>query len=200
MPTPVEHEAFIQRLRRDAEEIQERVIAGFGDLTDEQLTWQPTEGGWNVVECLEHLSLTNEKYAEAIEAGLSAAPSRGGAGSFKPGPFAARFIAMLQPGKGRYKAPRSFQPDGPTVGPEAYDRFLDVHGRIGELIERMSAVDLTRTRVRNPLMSLLKYRAGDAMDVVLVHSKRHVLQAEKVITHPDFPVNVGVGPTSDEEE
>ena len=194
MPRAVEHTEFIERLRRDAEEIEERVVAGFGDLSEEQLTWNPPEGGWNVVECLEHLSLTNELYSDAIERGLSAAPAGGRPDhmpAFKPGPFSARFIKMLQPGKGRYKAPRPFQPEGPAVGPEAFDRFLEVHERVKALIERMASVDLTRTKVRNPVMSLLKYRAGDAMDVVLVHAKRHVLQAEKVITHPEFPVGAG---------
>lgn len=194
MTKAVSCESHLERMARDAEEVEERVRAAVVGLTPEQLTWRPPQGGWCVGECLEHISVTNELYCEGTQVVLGGTPKIAAetAPDFKPGPIAARFIRMLEPGKRRYKAPKPFQPDaaGP-VGAGAVDRFFEVHTRVGAVIDSMATVDLTRTRVASPVSSFIRFRIGDMMDVMLVHAKRHVLQAERVILHPDFPVSAG---------
>ena len=181
--------AHIERLERDALEIGERIRVCVADLVSSQLTWHPPEGGWSVAECLEHLTITNGLYVEATEVVLAGTPQidPAMAPDFKPGPIAARFIRMLEPGKGRYKAPKPFQPTRDLARADAVARFFEVHSRVCELIGRLRFMDLTRTRVASPVSPMIRFRIGDMMDVVLVHSKRHVLQAEKVKLRLDFP-------------
>ena len=115
--------------------------------------------------------------------------------------IAARFIRMLQPGSGRYRAPRPFRIDsGGPVGPDAVERFFRIHARVRDVIEQMAQVDMTRTKVASPVSSAVRFRIGDMMDVVLVHSKRHVQQAEKVILNAEFPTVETETSTTDEEE
>jgi DinB superfamily len=190
MPETISASDHLARLRRDAEEVTERVRAAVEGLSPDQLTWRPPEGGWSVVECLEHLSMTNEMYADAADRVLAEAPqihpSR--APDFRPGVICARFIRMFQPGRGRYPAPKPFRPDvARPVGVGAVERFFSVHARTSDVIARMAHVDLTHTKIASPLSSLIRFRMGDMMDFLLVHSKRHVLQAERVILHADFP-------------
>jgi DinB superfamily len=203
MPAKVPAVEHMDRLRRDAEEVEERVRALVDGMTSPQLLWHPPEGGWNVLECLEHISMTNEMYVEASNSPLTSAPKVdvAEAPDFKPGMITARFIRMLEPGNGRYKAPKPFQPDrAGKVGTEALDRFFEVHAGVLTVIDRMATVDLTRTRVVSPLMSLVRFRIGDMMDFLLVHSKRHVQQAEKVTLHDDFPVAHLDAAATEEEE
>jgi hypothetical protein len=190
MPERIPVSDHIERLRRDAEEVVERVRVATDVLTSDQITWSPPEGGWSVRECLEHLSVTNALYADASGEVLSRAPriDPARAPDFKPGMLSARFIRSLAPGKGRYKAPKPFLPDAESgFGVGSVERFFAVQPRLGKVIERMVSVDFTRTKVSSPVSSMIRFRIGDMMDIVLTHSKRHVQQAEKVLLRADFP-------------
>jgi hypothetical protein len=50
-----------------------------------------------------------------------------------------------------------------------------------------SHLDLERIVITSPALSIVTYSLMDAYRVIVVHEKRHVLQAKRVMEEPAFP-------------
>lgn len=174
----------------DAADDQAReLVAG---LDEERLNWQPADGrAWSIAQCLDHLRRGNQAYLDALAPAIAEAGGEGVATGFRPlRPSwpARRFIASLEPGaKMKAKAPKAIQPPSRIAAGDVLEPFLQVHAALVALLRDAADLDLNRVILRNPLIGIIRMRAGSAFLLIAAHDRRHLAQARRVRDDPAFP-------------
>ena len=161
----------------------------FGELTDEQLNWQPTPGKWSISQNLEHLNITGKTYLNEIREAIKAGKNLESKGTaFKYSLLGKWFIKMMQP-KSAFKVTtfKNIDP-GPTFkGRQSLEEFLELQGTINTFLEEAYTVDINRPKIQSPVFPLFKFKLGEAFEIVLTHEKRHLMQAQGVMKTLGFP-------------
>ena len=189
-PYPLECDALVADLLADLDGLTDEVGRRFGTLTDEQLAWQPSPDRWGVGHCLVHLTRSNESYRVVLDPAFRDGRARNvvAAGPLRGGWFGRWFTGAVGPKVPmRVKAPAAVRPESAAVQAGSIEGFLAEQLRTRALIEEARGLDLDAIRVVSPLAPWLKFRAGDALRIVVEHEKRHVKQAAAVLEDPAFP-------------
>jgi hypothetical protein len=152
-------------------------------LTDEQFNWRPAPGRWSIAENLDHLRATGAQYVPAIDEAIAAGQARSlyGEGPFRYGPVE-RFLAwsMEPPVRVRLKTLGAITPAGEHSLGIARPAFLHAQEELRARIRRANGLDLSRVRVRSPLVTWLQLSLGKALAFLLAHERRHLWQAKEV--------------------
>lgn len=176
---------WLEQRAHDVQESIGRIRALRAELAYLQIGWRPPDGGWSIGQVFEHLILTDTPYLENMRTVLPGA-KRGGA-DWKPSFTGAMIIRAVSPEATRKsKAFRNFQP-GPQPRANVIDEYLARREQLVELIGAARDVDLRATRVRSPIVRLVRLNLGDAIQILVAHTQRHLQQVERVRRHPDFP-------------
>lgn len=161
------------------------------DLSVEQLNWNPRPGSWSIGQCLEHLSVGNEMYCNAVANALEQRAT-GAVEKVTPRFFGRMFIRrFIEPSENirPAKAPKVVRPSK-QISPSVLDRFIASNETARELIYRARNHDVNRIRFRNPFVpGLLNFTVGTAFEILSKHDLRHLLQAERVKNAPGFPTS-----------
>src|SRR5215470_5388448 len=100
--------AWAPRLMLELDVLDQRAKELMAGLNAEQLNRSPSPGAWSIGQCMEHLCITNELYAQAISAAIAA--KRGpGVDEITPGWFGRWFIRSFvepSPVTKRVRAPK----------------------------------------------------------------------------------------------
>lgn len=161
----------------------------FGHLSAGQLNWKPSEKGWSVAQCLEHLILTNEQFFPEMD--KLAAGTRKNSFFENYSPFSGmmgRFlIKAVTEGSRPATAPSKKIVPPSEVGADIVEKYC-AHQQemIGKLI-RTEGVDWDKTVVTSPFLFVMTYTLADAYKVLVEHSKRHINQAKRVMGTEGFP-------------
>ena len=75
-------------------------------------------------------------------------------------------------------APKIFRPAG-EAPPEALDRFLAAQDALLTALASADGIDLNRWKLRSPATALLRFRVGEALELMVMHNDRHLDQAER---------------------
>lgn len=163
----------------------------FEGRTEAQLLWRPAPDAWSIAECLLHLIQTGCVYLASIDRALEDGRRRGttGDGPYRHSWFSRWFVASLEPPvKRRSKAPRIFlppPPNGPTSAILA--DFEALGAAVGARLDASRGLDLGAIRVVSPVTPLLRISLGMAFALIATHERRHLDQARRVASAPDFP-------------
>lgn len=179
--------AWPSRLIVQLDAADERTRTLLAEISPEQLNWQPRPTAWSVGQCIEHLCLTNEQYVSSMSKSLEGKPS-GTAVEITPGWFARWFIDRFvepSPNGKPARAPRKIVPSS-SVESSVLDRFLRSNQQTRELISRASNYDVNRIRFKNPFVPGIRFTIGTALEIIPIHERRHLLQAERVVNLPEL--------------
>ena len=180
----------LDRLLKDAKEVKQASEALFSSLSPEQLTWKPSKKSWSILECYDHLLVTNGLYIPKIEKALEKAEQsvENGVRPFKPSFFARLFIKSLRPQSGfKIKTFGVFKPRNGKGNLDIPAQFLAQQDELMQLIKRADQCDVNSVKFSSPLSSLIRFSLGEGLSVVVVHEQRHLLQAQNLQLMPDFP-------------
>jgi hypothetical protein len=165
------------------------VKASFGQLSPAQLNWKPSEKGWSVGQCLEHLIRTNEKfYPEFAKLANGTrqnsfwenwSPFTGWAGRF--------LINAVSIDSKKAKAPSKDIVPPSEIEADIIDRFAGHIAKVNQKVEACAAADRQNTVVTSPFLVVFTYSLDDAYTVLVEHTKRHVRQAKRVVETEGFP-------------
>lgn len=187
LPPPLQ--GFMDQLafiRRETAELTD----GIGEA---RFNWVPAPGRWSVAQVVNHLVVSGESYVDRLEPLLADARARGvrDRGDYRPTLFGGWFAKSLEPPpRVRMKAPRIYRPagPGPSLDPSReLARWHALHDRLEAAIRAAEGLDLRRIRFISPVTRLLRMNAGDAINVVLTHERRHLLQLRKVTEEAGYP-------------
>ena len=163
------------------EEHARRLIA---ELSAEQANWQPRDGCWSVVQCIDHLARINSIYVQALRDAVSRRNGKKSPGrqEIRPGRFSRWFLRQMEPpAKRRMRAVSKTVPASHADPAETLERFVASHAGVSELIEQAAAINLNRIRFKNPLVPLMNFTVGTGLLIVAAHDRRHLWQARKTL-------------------
>lgn len=177
------------RITSELDAADARAIALAKGLSPDQLNWQPRPGAWSVGQCLEHLCISNEVYAEPIAESLNGR-ANGPVDEITPGWFGRWFIrTYIEPTtqRARGRAPTKITPVAQRIDASILDRFIASNARFRDLIVRAREHDINRVRFRNPFIAVIRFTVGTGFQIIARHNHRHLLQAERVKETVGFP-------------
>ena len=177
--------AFLDQLKADLQHAQHRVTQRFQPLTDQQLNRRPAPGKWSVGQCLEHLNIMGGYYLPLLTAKIQQARQRNSApaATVKRGLVGRRLTDAMRGSAGEktYKSPQKYAPSGSRLSRTVVELCRRQLDDLLLLLEEARHVNLNAVRVANPVVPLLRLRATDALELLVVHVQRHVAQAEQVL-------------------
>ncbi|WP_353196907.1 DinB family protein [Parapedobacter defluvii] len=158
-----------------------RAVQSFKELPQELLNRKPAAGGWNILECVEHLNRYGDFYIPEIERCIRNAKCRPSA-VFKPGLLGNYFAKSMLP-KERMNKMKTFKSMDPADSPldlSVLDKFIHQQEQLLQLLEVSRQTDLTGVKTSISISKWIKLRLGDTLRVVVYHNLRHVAQAQKL--------------------
>ena len=181
--------AYRESLRKTFDEQHKRIEDTFNGLSVDQLSWAPDEKTWSVGHCLFHIWLTNDKYLvevlKVIREGKYQAPAEQ---EYQANGIGRRFIAKIGPVGGQNTpVPKALKPDKRTVPANILQLIVDQLAALDEFVQDSARVDMIRTKMRSPVMPLVKLQLGDVFMALAEHNERHLRQAERITNLAGFP-------------
>ena len=158
----------------------------FRPQSNAQFRWKPDPDRWSVLECLQHLNLAERFYIRNIQhkvdtLGLVQANPVdqtlesdwvGKAMLYAIDP--AMNIKLPAPGMTRPRRPDELNPT------EVLNQFVELQSTLHDLLDKAVYLDWNQEKVMTMFGNWLKIRLGDALQMLVAHTERHMNQAMRV--------------------
>ena len=89
--------------------------------------------------------------------------------------------------KMKVKTPAAFNPINSSLEENIVQKFLEIHKINMEFIAKCKSVDLSGIKIHSPFNKLVRYNLGDSFKIIMLHNRRHLEQAERVMNSEVFP-------------
>jgi hypothetical protein len=190
-------ETFVKERVQRGIEAGKKAESAFAGLSVEQLNWKPAPKSWSVAECLDHLIVANSTYFQQLE--------RIAAGNFimttweKWSPFS-RLIgwsmkdSLQEKVKINMNTPPIFRPSSSQMDRNVLTKFEKNLNTFLDLMTRCAHVDLDKTVITSPSISIVTYTLRDTFQFLMEHEHRHINQAIRVKVNPLFPKIIAITP------
>ena len=155
-------------------------------LTEEQLSFKPSESSWSIAECVEHIAISEN----AFEGFLKKTVAEGNIPALKDSLVFKdeQLMGVLTDRSKKFKTTEPFEPSGKFGShEETLAAFLKKRN------EHIEYVKNTTDDLRNRFNQDLPFGTVDGFQVIIFaagHSERHILQMEEIMAHADFPKSV----------
>jgi len=165
------------------------VFASFGGLSVEQLNWKPSEKGWSVAQCLEHIILTNHEFDAEFAKIASGTRKNSFWENYSPlTGWGGRFLVnAVSTDSKKAKAPSKRIVPPSDLPDDIVKQFVDEIAEVNKKVEACAGADREKTVVTSPFLAIFTYRLDDAFTVLVEHTKRHIRQAKRVMETEGFP-------------
>lgn len=170
-------------------EIAQKASLTFGHLSPEQINWRPSENGWSVGQCFEHLIKSNELFFDKLDEIAEGKHKHSFLENYSPlsGFFGGFLISSLKKDSRKFKAPtRKIVPPS-EIDPNIIEIFAAHQAELNEKIKRTKTADWNKTKVTSPFLSIATYKLSDGYKIIVEHERRHFRQAERVAKETSFP-------------
>ena len=184
-------EGFIKELLQKGREAKEKVRLEFSNTSAEQLNWQASPESWSIAQCLDHLVVSHSVYFPALKKITE--------GNFKMNfwekysPFTKIWgnimkDQMQEQVKRKLKAPKKIQPANKATL-EVVNQYHISIDQFLENISKCSTIDIDKTIITSPFVSMITYSLRDALQFLVTHEHRHINQAIRVKKNSPFPIS-----------
>ncbi|GEM_PF-139642 len=164
-------------------ETYQNILHATNGLTDEQLNFKPTPERWSVLECLEHIVITEPQLFEYEKAALEqpATPEKRSELKYTDDDI----MTMMVDRSHKAKASAEMTPSGKYKNLQsALDDLQKQRKEILAYLENYSMEDLRNRVLEAPFGSIDAYQF---MLFIPGHASRHTLQMQEVKADPNFP-------------
>jgi hypothetical protein len=180
---------FMSEIISELETISEDAQKTFGSLSAAQINWRPSDEGWSVGQCFEHLIKSNELFYGELDKIANGERKNSFLENYSPlsGVFGNLLINSLKKDARKFKAPsRKIVPPS-EVDPHIIEIFAAHQAELIGKIRRIETVDWQKIKITSPFMKLMTYRLDDGFRVIVEHERRHFRQAQRVTKTEGFP-------------
>ncbi len=164
----------------------------FNSLSENQINWKPNADRWSIAECIDHLFVTNKLYlvemenqfrVERIKADCSLTPVKHN--------FMSRFIIKgVDPANTKKtKTFKVFLPSRSNHGKNIFNDFIDLQNKFINLISSYKDLNLNKYKMSSPAARFIKENFSDVLEIIRLHDRRHLNQAQNIINNSNFPKN-----------
>jgi len=186
---------LIESLKKDLHDIEIAIQDVFSNLRSDQLNWKPDPDSWSILECMEHITLTNKIYQERMKEGIQrgVAKKKIPKKTFRSGFLGNLGVKAMRPNsknqiKNKMKTFKFLIPEFSSLDKSTtIESFLINLNGLKELLDKSAQVNLQRIKITSLAGNLVRFRLGDAFRFIIAHTQRHILQARKLQTRQSFP-------------
>jgi len=172
-----------ESLVAEINQITEKFIREFAGCSPEEMLYKPSKETWSIAENIQHLIELNTSYYPIFSQLL--------AGSYRPawsGSFSLIYkflgnIILKSVNEDRKKKIKTFPlwlPDKKPLTDDILDRFQTHQGELIEWIRKLAPFLGKRTVINSPANRIISYTLDDALEILIMHEKRHLNQAIEV--------------------
>ncbi len=149
--------------------------------SEQDLNKRSHEDSWSALECLAHLNIYSKFYIPEITKNLEKTRYKKPTAEFKSGLLGNYFANMVGPleNSKKMKTLNSSNPIGSELSLSTLEQFGLYQEQTLDILEKASSVDLAKTKCGISIAPWLKIKLGDALRVVIMHNRRHMIQALK---------------------
>ena len=160
-------------------------------LSVDQLRWRPRSGRWSIAACLDHLNRTFSYYIPKIEDALDREGNMRSR-THRPGftELEEHFLEQMEPPSlVTMSAPTALVPASAVDPDEIVEQFPVLRARFAAAVRSIAGVDVLGVSVPDslhpPVQSL-----GGVIGLLSAHERRHLWQAQQVLSAPEFPADL----------
>jgi hypothetical protein len=154
------------------------------ELKESDLRNRPSSEAWNALECLEHLNRYGDFYLPEVEQRFIGSDKYTADHEIRSGFLGAWFIKMIQPSSNGIK-PMKTKKEMNTIHADTtimcIDRFLLQQDKWIAFLEMAKDYDINKVKSGVSINKWIKLRMCDALEFVILHQERHILQAWKAV-------------------
>jgi hypothetical protein len=151
-------------------------------LNVEELNWKESPAKWSILECIEHLNRYNSYYLQEIENNFTSLKQIGDAQLISTW-IGKKSIAMMHPqNRKKQKTFKKMNPANSTLNSEVFQKLFLDQQRIKNLLQGILNVDPNAKVVRVEFFKLLKMTIAEALEFLIAHQQRHMIQAFEIKT------------------
>lgn len=179
---------LLHALRVTLEEMDQYFHQTISVQPDAVLSQAPQDGGWSVVQVLDHLNFYSRWYLPRLEDAFKESRKKNLAAQpyFKSGWLGGYFTRMMKPRAdgsiaSKMKASSNAVPAAIIDSNAVLLEFEQHLQHLSSLLKLAEKADLVHTRVTTSLSSLIRLKSGDALCFVLAHAERHSMQMKRII-------------------
>jgi DinB superfamily len=175
-------------LLQDLQDKTEHVLQDarlFSKLSLVELCTKPSNGGWSIAECLQHLNLYGDYYLPHIQAALT--PNnlwQSYDTIYKSTWLGNQFVNSMLPNKkgefNKMKAPKSKMPALAAMPENVLQLFFDQQEDYKTILSKADAYNVNKAKSSVSIMPLVKINLGDTLRFCINHHVRHIQQAMRV--------------------
>lgn len=171
-------------------ELSQRASLEFSDLKPEALQFKPEPGGWSIAQCLDHICVSDSQYFTLFDQLKNNTFQPGWWARNNPWSYFLGDMMIRQLGsevKRKYKSPDIFRPSESQVRANIVEEFLQHAENMRFKFSEIESHYLKGTIVNSPASAWVTYPVSKLIPLLIVHMERHLNQASRVKTHPNFP-------------
>jgi hypothetical protein len=201
MPKTVPTKELLFELNRLNQRLSEIVARDFSNLSSDQLNWREHADKWSIAECLMHLNYVADYYFPATLKAITTAKIKNSKpqDQFTRGWLGHRYASKFRLNldnqiKSKIESPSKYDPrrTSPSTldGKKIIADFLERQQTLQVVLEDALAINLQKTRVYAALWGLVSIQLGDMLKILIYHTERHTVQAQRILYHDYFPGNL----------
>jgi hypothetical protein len=179
---------LIDQLQQQTETFLQKATGDWQMISPATMLQPPAEKKWSLAQCLDHLNSYGRYYLPAIEEAIQKAKEKKWAAEvqFVPGWLGNYFTDLMAPdsdGKKMKKmsAPKNHVPVADLDSDRVLGEFIDQQEKMLQLLEEARKISLGKARVSISIAKWIKLKLGDTFRFLIMHTHRHVLQADKAL-------------------
>lgn len=166
-------------------------LKSFQAWSDNQLNWKINNDRWSIAECVDHLYVTNKLYFDEFEKQFSQKQINTDCSkTLVKHKFISKFIIKYVDPKNlkKVKTFPVFQPSSSKHTKDIFKQYSDLQSEFINLLSSIKDLDLNKYVMSSPANKFIKENFCDVLEIIRLHDKRHFLQAKRIITHQNFPI------------
>jgi len=201
MPKTVPTKKLLHELNRLNQRLSEIIARDCSTLSVDQLNWREQKDKWSIAECLIHLNYVADFYfpstlkaiknAKARKSKPQVTFTRGWLGHHYSSKFRLNLDNQI---KTKMESPAKYNPRSTSFsaldGKIIVATFLEKQETLQEMIQDASTINIQKTRVYALFFGLLSIQLGDILKMLIYHTERHIVQAQRILYHDYFPGNL----------
>lgn len=173
--------SLLNQLENQVENHLQQVLLKFQNASNNTLLKPSNTGGWSIAQCLEHLNTYGNYYLPLFEKEIAKSPDKPEASYIKSSWLGRKSIESMNPatGKKKFKALKNHIPVPDLDAQAVIAEFINHQERLLQIIRLAKSKDIQQIKIPISIATFLKLNLGDALQFVIVHTERHIQQANR---------------------
>jgi hypothetical protein len=174
----------VSRWRSEIDQITQRFMNEFGNLSEEELNWKPSPKVWSVAQNLDHLMVINKTYYPVIQSAKNSSYSLPWIGKigFMVNFMGKMILDSVQPD--RRKKMKTFplwEPSASNFSRDILEKFKAHQEDLKNMISDSEELLKKGTVISSPANKNIVYKLETAFEIIITHEKRHFEQAKELM-------------------